>query len=460
VFQNPLDIANRALQLVGATRITSFSENSKAAAEVQFCYDKLRRTELERNLWQFSIGRAWLYPLNQTSMQLQVPAWGATNTYQVGSTVSYTDSYGNSGTYVSNIRENLNNPPSGADAEVSAWRPYFGPPIIQQFIPQTADETPVTYNVGDVVYMPVAPGVNWVYMSLLNGNDEVPNVPDQWTEYVSPFQFNNIYPGALSAEGQIVGQYNYGQVVQGSDGWYYMSLIDINQNNNPTSGPFPWNQFTTYAAGDTVGGISDGFIYQSLVNDNLGNNPATDSGANWENMQNYLPWTPTFEGDLGSNVWMRISGAGLAAPNISYPLGSGPAEQTWSRNVFPLPSNFLRRAPQDPTAGKISWLGAPSELMPDDYVIENGWLTSRTPYPIPLRFCADVTDVTQWPAMFCEMLAARIAAEICETLTQSREKLASIGANYAHFGTEARIVGAIITGPTELALDEYIATRI
>lgn len=459
MFQSPLDIANRALQLVGASRITSFTENSRAASEVQFCYDKLRRTELERNLWQFSIARAWLYPVSQTTMQLVVPAWVSTDTYQVGSVVSYTDSYGNQDTYISNIRENQGNAPAGDDAEVSAWRPYFGPPLIQQFVPQTTDVTPISYNAGDIVYMPIANGVNWAYMSLINGNTEVPNVPDEWTAYVSPFLNNVIYSGYLTSEAQIVGQYNYGDVVQGSDGYYYMSLIDINQNNNPTSGPFPWNQFTTYASAATVMG-TDGYEYYSLVNSNLGNNPVTDGGVHWENMQNLVPWTPTFEGDIGSNVWMKVQGNGLAAPNIVYPIGTGPVEQFYSRYIFPLPSNFLRRAPQDPTAGKMSFLGSPSELMPDDYVIENNYLTSRSPYPIPLRFTADVKDVTQWPAMFCEMLASRIAAEICETITQSREKLQEIGSNYSHFGTEARLVGAIITGSAQFSQDEYISTRL
>jgi hypothetical protein len=49
---------------------------------------------------------------------------------------------------------------------------------------------------------------------------------------------------------------------------------------------------------------------------------------------------------------------------------------------------------------------------------------------ILLRFVADVQDVPRMKTMFCEGLAARIAIEICEPLTQSTAKLGSITAAY------------------------------
>lgn len=454
-FTSPVDVANRSLQLIGASRIASFSDDSLQATEVSFCYDKLRRAELERNIWQFCIRRAWLYPIGNTTMKMVPAVWNAATYYPIGSLVEYTDIYGNTQAWYSLARGNLGQEP---DTSPAYWQPYFGPLLINQFVPQATLTMPIAYNIGDTVYMPLQPGVNQVFLSLVNGNTEIPNVPDQWAEYVSPYTNGYLNPGNLNTEGQIVGQYAQGDVVQASDGWFYMSLIDINQNNNPIDGPFPWNEFTTYASGAQVAGI-DGFVYQSLVNSNVGNQPTTDSGANWENMQTYVPWTPAFEGGIGSNLWLQLN-VDMVTPNIVYPLGAGPVEQYFTRNIFPLPANFLRRAPQDPTAGRRTFLGSPTGLTLDDYVIENGYLTSRSPFPIPLRYCADVTDVTQWSTMYSEGLAARIASEICERLTQSAEKLRMIGANYAHFMTEARIVGAIIVGSTELPEDDFIVTRL
>ena len=57
MFQNPVDIANRALQHCGAQRIDptlGFTENSVNASECAFAYDKLRSAELQRNYWKFA----------------------------------------------------------------------------------------------------------------------------------------------------------------------------------------------------------------------------------------------------------------------------------------------------------------------------------------------------------------------------------------------------------------------
>jgi hypothetical protein len=80
--------------------------------------------------------------------------------------------------------------------------------------------------------------------------------------------------------------YNAVDVVLGSDGIYYRSLINGNQNNNPvtTSGSWTllysveWNAGITYSTGDVVTYGSQ--QYQSLQNSNLNQNPATQT-AYW-----------------------------------------------------------------------------------------------------------------------------------------------------------------------------------
>lgn len=53
-----VEIANRALQKVGAKRIGSFTEGSREADSVNVCFDILLKAELQTNLWTFAIKRA------------------------------------------------------------------------------------------------------------------------------------------------------------------------------------------------------------------------------------------------------------------------------------------------------------------------------------------------------------------------------------------------------------------
>jgi hypothetical protein len=84
--------------------------------------------------------------------------------------------------------------------------------------------------------------------------------------------------------------YGIGDVVRGSDGEYYQSIINANSGNDPISVVTAWslvnllvnwNTNETYAQFDPVKG-SDGNIYYSVIASNLGNNPTADDGTNWE----------------------------------------------------------------------------------------------------------------------------------------------------------------------------------
>jgi hypothetical protein len=72
-----LDIANRALQKVGAARISSFDEGTREANAVKACYDIVRDAELSTNMWTFSIKRVELAPSSTT------PAFGRTYQYDL-----------------------------------------------------------------------------------------------------------------------------------------------------------------------------------------------------------------------------------------------------------------------------------------------------------------------------------------------------------------------------------------
>lgn len=424
-FFSAVDIANRALQHCGATRIDpaqGFLEDSKNASETQACYDGLRRAELRRNVWRFATRRTAIRPITATTMFIQPSLWSSTVTYVPGSLVTDT-----AGVLWSSIQnDNLNNQPGFTPA----WEKYFGA--------VTADvyDSTQSYFAGELVYEFPGDGTYTVFKSVVNGNATDPSVPTAWDATVT---------------------YNKDQVIQRSS-TLYQSLINLNLNKDPASVPALWVSITTYSTGQQVTG-SDGMIYQSLVNSNLGIDPTLDNGTHWHNTGVLAAWTTNFSGQSGNDQWVEID-VGLVAPNIQYPVGTGPMEQSDTRNVYPLPANFLREAPQDPKAGSASIFGAPTRLLYTDWEYEGGFLVTRMSQPIVYRFVADIVDVTQMDDLFCEGLAARIGFEVCETLTQSTVKQNTIASAYNRFMTEARTVNGIETGPTEAPEDDWVATRL
>jgi len=99
--------------------------------------------------------------------------------------------------------------------------------------------------------------------------------------------------------------YNANDVVQGSDGQFYVSLINGNVNNNPvsTTGSWTflysveWNAGTTYKLGSVVTYLT--IVYQSLQNSNLNQNPSTIT-AYWVPIQ--LVWNSTSTYAINANV--------------------------------------------------------------------------------------------------------------------------------------------------------------
>lgn len=520
-FNTPVDIANRALQRVGAKLMGSsgFSENSKEASQTSFCYGKLRRAELQRNVWTKATRKACLRPINPQTAILQPTAWSNTVTYFLGSIVS--DSAGT--LWESTVRNNLNNQPG---VSLSSWEPYFGPMTAEPFqssaffsdITETgivsafsnSTTFALAYYKSELTYTIKGDGTFNVYKSLVDGNGVHPALPNQWsvdTIYKTD-DVVNVYPNWA-----VGTSYSKGQTVLYTDGNAYSSLINGNIGNIPPSSPTDWalmptltlmseinpntltspiqfvpsvtpidewNILNTYDLGDFVmwnaaiylslaaGNTGNypsgsdwvqctgGTLYQSLVDFNQGNTPAS-SGSQW---------TTTFTLGGGNSLWIQIGGSAfpngvnIAAFQLTYPVGSGPVSQSWSKNAYYLPGGYLRRAPQDPSAGRTSWLGAPGNLNEQDWVIENNFLVSWDSFPIILRFVADVQNVQEFPDLFCEMLSCSIALEICEPLTQSTAKKQVAAQEYKMRRTEAISQNGIEVGAQEPPLDDFIATRI
>lgn len=218
---------------------------------------------------------------------------------------------------------------------------------------------------------------------------------------------------------------------------------------DPTAAPADWASTTVYNIGDTV--TYGAAVWQSRIDLNSGNIPAAN--ANWQSV-------PVTQGatQVGQD-WLQLD-ATVRYQRFQYPIGAGPSRQASSRNIFRLPSGYLRGAPRDPKAGVVSYLGSPGGLPADDWEHEGNYITTVDSEVIVVRFAADIQDVTLMDPMFCEGLGARIGLEVCEPLTQSGDKLRNISQIYKTFMSEARAVNGIEVGSVEPPLDDYLATRI
>lgn len=471
LYTTNVDIANRACQHTGVTRIVSFSDNSKQAAEISFCYDKLRRAELRRNVWAFATRRAALRPVGTGTMLLSPAVWSSATTYGFGAIVADSNGYN----WQSKVQDNLNNSPGST----TAWDSYCGPMTVSPY-----DTTGTTgYFPGELVYETPGDGTFTVYLSLSGNNSQDPRAPSLWLNTTQYAKDQVIVYYAAWATGT---SYSAGSVVSYNN-VAYCSLVGSNLGNEPDISPNDWvtvnaasappyyNSTAIYSLGQFV--TYSGTNYVSLVNNNSGNTPSS-SPTDWavqaagtyyvslldfnlNNNPSSSPtlWTTTDNFGNASDTWLTLN-CSLVDLQIVYPIGAGPAYQSETRNVYRLPSNYLRTAPQDPKAGSTSFLGAPTGLMYNDWNFENGYIVTQEVYPIALRFVADLTDVSKFDDMFCEGLAARIALETVETLTQSTAKAGAIMAVYNKFMTEARTVNGIETGPTEPPEDDYVTCRI
>lgn len=429
-YKVPADIGNRAIQHCGGTRmdpVLGFNENSRNASEVAFAYDKQRETELQQRSWTFAVRRTILRAVDINTMRLQAALWQPITTYFVGSIVS--DVSGNF--WISNVVNNLGNDP----LLTTVWEPYFGPLSV------TLYDATIAYLAGELVYTAAGDGTSRVYMSLQSGNSDNPATATPWSATTSYFK-NMVVTFASVA---------------------YMSLIDLNTNQQPSLSPANWSAVTTYTAAQKVGG-SDGVIYQSIAGANLGNDPTLTAGF-WTNTGVLNPWTTVFVGGLGSDKWLQIggkefpSGVALSRLNVIYPLGTGPSNQTTTKNIFVLPAGYLRKASQAPKTG-LNPLGGPSGIIFDDWLIENGCLVSSEIGPITLRFVANFTDVARMHTLFCEGVAARLALAIVDTITQDKGQMQLVAKVFKEWEDKAKVVDAIEDEFTDSPDDDYLTVRL
>ncbi|MCK5446331.1 MAG: hypothetical protein KAI73_11960, partial [Rhodospirillaceae bacterium] len=108
--------------------------------------------------------------------------------------------------------------------------------------------------------------------------------------------------------------YNANDIVQGSDGKFYLSFTNGNLGNDPTTTPTEWQEIqfinvwntnVTYQIGNTVIG-SDNLFYVSQTADNLGNDPTSDA----------INWGPPFDAVVSITGGTGITISGTASVPI------------------------------------------------------------------------------------------------------------------------------------------------
>lgn len=423
-FIDSLDIANRAIDHLGATRIESPTEESVNNSKIAPIYDKVRRAELRRNTWRYSIRKCLLRPIDTTTYLLVPAQYNAGIQYLPGAIVADE----NNQLWLSNQANNVGNQPGLSDT----WDSYFGQMTVDVY-DSTGD---TAYFAGDLVYIPASNSSYTIYMSLISGNTEAPDTADAWDATVT---------------------YQQDQTVT-YDSLQWRSLIALNLNNTPSEGPANWAATQTYNASDYVT-AEDGYIYQSVGGSNLNINPISDDGTYWTNTNAPNAWAAEPIIPASSTAWTPIYAA-LRSLNILYPLGAGPLSQAFTRNIYRLPAGYLRQVVDDPKQGINSFLGAPCGRQQDDWEFEGDYILTQQSTPLILRFVADIQTVSKMDDMFCEGLAARIGMEGCESITGSTTKFAKCEKEYNKIMGEARIVNAIEIGPIEPDEDPYITCRI
>lgn len=235
--------------------------------------------------------------------------------------------------------------------------------------------------------------------------------------------------------------YSAGDIVNATDGLNYVGLR-ASTGKTPANGQNPtyWAQYfgpvtsdtyasgTTYYAGELV--VSSAVYYVSIVNAQVGHTPASSA-----------------------TYWLPLSTVPTAY-NLFIPGPLNITQNGTSRSIYVLPNGYLRMAPQDPKVAGTTYAGTTSGMQFSDFEVEDNFLitsvdTSQTNSAVILRFGADVTDVTKMDDMFCEGLGARLAMELCETITQEPRKFEAVMRSYDRFMAEARRVNEIEVGSTE-----------
>ena len=136
------------------------------------------------------------------------------------------------------------------------------------------------------------------------------------------------------------------------------------------------------------------------------------------------------------------------------------------------PWNFAIKRKQLAASGDTpAWGYGKQYLLPADFLalleikgqpefkLEGGYILTDDGSPIYIRYISRITDTGSFDALFNEALAAKLAVEACEEITQSNTKKQILLREYEAAIKEAYASDAIQEYPQKLTDDEWILAR-
>lgn len=163
-------------------------------------------------------------------------------------------------------------------------------------------------------------------------------------------------------------------------------------------------------------------------------------------------WDVTRDAELRSRRWnFAIKRASLAA------LVTTP---TWGfDNEYQLPADFLMLL-EIPDAWAAAGLTDYRNQEEVPFRIEGQKILTDLDAPLDIRYMASITDTGTWDSTFCEVMACRLAMEMCEQLTQSNTKFQLLQAAYKDAVRVAQRANAFENPPQPLPDDSWILSRL
>jgi hypothetical protein len=127
--------------------------------------------------------------------------------------------------------------------------------------------------------------------------------------------------------------------------------------------------------------------------------------------------------------------------------------------AYQLPADYLSLI----QAGDTLAAPALSNYVTDDnsqWSIESGQILTDLTAPLRIRYVRNVTDETQFDALFVMALAARLAYEACEEITGANTKKDAAANDYTEALKQAVRANAIERAPVAIADDSWMVGRL
>jgi hypothetical protein len=148
-----------------------------------------------------------------------------------------------------------------------------------------------------------------------------------------------------------------------------------------------------------------------------------------------------------------------------FQLAASPTAPLFGRQAeYPLPAGFLKLLDPDPdwnytgtfSGNATDWNGAGNA---DDLIIEGRSILTNMTAPLNVRLVMQIIDPNLMDPLFRESIAAKLAEELCEELTQSNQKKESARTDYKEAISAAKKANAIELPPQQAPTDTWITTR-